>query len=161
MRPDSNMEAEMLDSRPALSEGWFNWKPIPSRVTEEDLFSLENTLGHSLPPSFKEFLRYKHFYDLHIGPVHFCAHPINSWWKEMTDMVFNGFPREYLIDRGLLPYAYYEDWGALCFDTTTKYPDGEYIISLWDQEIPFDTQPLYSNFTEFLEKVDETSESLD
>ena len=70
-------------------------------------------------------------------------------------MIFDGYPREYLIDKGYVPFADWSDWGLLCFDTNRNTNDHNYPIVLWDHEIADEVQDLYKNFYDLLVKLDE------
>lgn len=57
-------------------------------------------------------------------------------------MIFRGYPREYMIDKGYIPFADWSDWGCLCFDTNNASPDNNYEVVLWDHEMPEDVSKL-------------------
>ena len=127
---------EMREPGGDYTQEWKNWIPIESKVTDDEIADFENYLGHNLPEDYKTFLKFKHFYELNIGEAGFCAHPVYTWRKELSDMIFDGYPREYMIDKGLIPFANWSDWGHLCFDTNNASPDDNYEVVLWDHEMP-------------------------
>lgn len=131
------------------------WKPIDSTVTTEQLEELEETIRHQLPASFKDFLKYKHFIELHIGEIEFFSHPTNDWQKSILYPVFNGYPTEYLIDKGIMPFANYSDWGHVCFDLNKLNHSA---VFLWDHEWPDDLELLYGDFESMFLKLDEQLE---
>jgi hypothetical protein len=142
------IQTEMSDLNQEPEEEWRIWFPIDSKVTEEEIFDFEKTLGHKLPTDYKLFLKYKHFYELYIDQASFGEHPINSWRYSLNTMIFDGYPREFLIDKGYIPFANWSDWGLLCFDTTKNNTDN-YPIVLWDHEV-FDGFQLIANDFESL-----------
>ena len=152
--PAKLIEPEMSDPKQDTAKEWKTWFPVNSKVTDIEIHALENEIGFKLPKSYQSFLKYKHFYELTIGDVSFCAHIINSWQKSLREMIFNGYPREFLVDKGFIPFANYSDWGLLCFNTAKKDSDNEYEIILWDHERWDEVEFKYNNFTEMLIALD-------
>jgi len=150
------VESEMSDPGNDPKAEWQTWLPIKSTVTDGDIVEIETQLGHKLPPDYVAFLAHKHFYELYINEASFCRHPIRTWKKHLADMSFDGYPREYLIDRGWIPFADWSDWGHLCFDTTASTVD--YPIGLWDHEQPDILEPKHQNFFEMLLWLDKESD---
>lgn len=150
-----HIEPEMADPSQDKSEDWKTWFPISSKVTDEEIEGFEKQIGIGLPKDYKTFLKHKHFYDLYILEVSFCAHPVNIWRAKQVDKIFNGWPTEFLIDRGYLPFADWSDWGLLCFDTNDKKQDNNYPIVLWDHEIAEKVQHKFIDFYDLLVKLDE------
>jgi hypothetical protein len=72
---------------------------------------------------------------LYIGEGVMCEHPVNTWRASLSDMLYRGYPREFLIDKGLLPFAGMSDWGLLCFDINRGYLNANYPVVLWDHEV--------------------------
>ena len=149
-----HIEAEMADPDQDKSEEWRTWTPIDSKVTDKEIQDFEEQIGHRLPDTYKVFLKHKHFYDLQISEVSFCSHPVNIWRSKQVDRIFDGYPREFLINKGYLPFADWSDWGLLCFDTTRHKGDYNYPIVLWDHEIADDVKDEYDDFLSMLVKVD-------
>lgn len=145
---------EMLDQKTA-SEKLPKWLPIDSRVDQDDILKLEKRIGHQLPPSYINFLKYKHFIELYIGQVCFISHPSKGWDQCIINTIFNGYPQEYLIDKKLIPFANYNDWGLLCFDLNNCDESNEPEIALWDHEMPDDIEFMYFNFNQMLISLDE------
>lgn len=150
----TRIEPEMADKNADKKQEWNNWNPIASTVTDKDLSELEKDIRHSLPESYKSFLKFKHFYDLYIAECSFCAHPINTWKAKINEMIFDGYPSEDLIETGRIPFASWSDWGLLCFDTTTKSKNNNYPIVLWDHEVYDEFQFKYSDFESMLVELD-------
>jgi hypothetical protein len=95
----------MADPTQDINEEWRRWFPINSTVTGGEIAAIEIQLGHKLPSEYVLFLKYKHFYKLNISEASFCKHPVNTWITEFNKMIYSGYPKEYLIDRGLIPFA--------------------------------------------------------
>jgi hypothetical protein len=144
------IQPEMADSTQNPQEEWRVWFPIASQVTNEEIADHEEYIGYTYPDSYKAFLKHKHFYDLQIAEVGFCRHPVHVWRGELSGMIYEGYPREFLIDRGLIPFASYSDWGMVCFDTSKRLENGEYLIILWDHERAYESEPLHNSFLELL-----------
>src|SRR5689334_12166952 len=121
---------EMRGSGKGLSPDWNEWLPVKSHVTSVQLNELERTIGYSLPASYRQFLQYKHFYELMIDEVNFCRHSSDKWQEDILELVFNSYPRELVIDQGAIPFAVFSDWGLLCFDTKAPSTNNDYIIVL-------------------------------
>ena len=152
------IETEMSDPNQDKKEEWRIWFPIDSKVTDDEIKELEGRLGHVLPEDYKTFLKHKHFYNLRISEVSLCSHPVNTWRAKLIEMVFNGSPTEYLIEKGYIPFATWSDWGELCFDTNRNQENNDYPIVLWDHEIEDEVQDKYKNFYDLIIKIDEEEE---
>ena len=149
---------EMTDGLGPDEEGWATWYPIDSTITDEDIKELELIIGHNLPASYKVFLKHKHFYEMHIDEAEFGGYEIREWKANFTKTIYNGWPRQLLIDKRYIPLATWSDWGALCFDTNVRVEDGEYPVVLWDHEASDEYTPLSDNFQEALIKLDRLHE---
>ena len=148
------IETEMADSNQDKNEEWRIWNPIPSKATDKEISEFEDYIGYKLPDSYNRFLKYKHFYELMISECSFCSHPVNVWRAALTKMIFEGYPREFLIDTGRIPFADWSDWGLLCFDTTIKVQNNDYPIVLWDHEICDEFEIKYKSFEEMIFQLD-------
>lgn len=151
------IENDMADPAQEPGEEWRIWHPIPSRVTDDELRAFEEQIGHGLPQDFKLFLRHKHFYELNISAATFTAHPVNRWRYFQSEMMFNGYPREYLADKGLLAFASWSDWGLLCFDTNRNDGQSNYPVVQWDHELPHRFQNFAPDFYQALLQLDEAA----
>ena len=69
-------------------------------------------------------------------------------------MIFDGWPKDWLLDKGRLPFANWEDWGLLCFDVSKGLVDGEYPVILWDHDRPEEVKPMSDNFKSLLQFLD-------
>jgi hypothetical protein len=118
------------------SDDWTVWEPIGSTVADAQIEDLEGSFGVPFSPQYIGFLKHKHFIELTIGEVSLFAHPSEGWMASLRRQVLDGWPREYLLDVGLLPFADFSDWGLLCFGTLERTASGEYPVYLWDHDRP-------------------------
>ncbi|MFT3679915.1 MAG: SMI1/KNR4 family protein [Ferruginibacter sp.] len=154
------IEFEMTNPVEAVDhEGWQKWYPVDSTVTDTEIEELESQLNARLPVSYKLFLKHKHFYDLYISEARFSGHEIRNWKQHRVDMIFNGYPAEFLIDRGYIPFADWSDWGLLCFDTNQPAAENDYPIILWDHEYWDQYEPFSDNFQSLLVKLNAESDN--
>lgn len=140
------IETEMSDPSQDKKEEWRTWFPVDSKVKDYEIEEIEERIGYTLPDDYKIFLKHKHFYELHISEVSFCSHPVNTWRAKLTEMIYEGYPPEYLIEKGYIPFADWSDWGLLCFDTNKNQSEKNYPIVLWDHELVDEVQYKYKDF---------------
>lgn len=153
------IESEMtITNESADKEAWNKWYPIKSIVNDSELEVLETQLNFKLPKSYKAFLKHKHFYELYISEARFSGQEIRNWRRHLIDMAFDGYPREFLIDKGYIPFADWSDWGLLCFDANKQAKDNEYPIVLWDHERWDEFEDYSENFENLISKLDKLSE---
>jgi hypothetical protein len=150
----TDIEPEMLTSTHENGDAKKFWLPIPSKVTDEEILAFEARLGHKLPTDYIAFLKYKHFYELSISEASFCAHPVNTWQASLSRMIFEGHSRKYLLDRALIPFANWSDWGLLCFDVNRNFFTARYPIVLWDHETPDWHEDFCISFRSLIKKLD-------
>lgn len=148
------IELEMTDPNQNKNEEWEIWFPVASKVKDDEIKELENQLGCKYPDDYRMFLKHKHFYELYISEASFYEHPINSWKKSLTETIFREELKNDLLAKGFIPFANWEDWGLLCFDTNRNRKDCNYPIVLWDHEWPDKFENKYSNFYDFIVKND-------
>ena len=149
----------MADPSQDESDDWRIWHPIPSTVSDDEIQEVEKELGHKLPQAYKRFLQHRHFYELKIGSCLFFGHPSDAWKDSLYKNIFDGYPRDLLIDVGRIPFANWEDWGLLCFDTTLAAENNNYPIVLWDHgmwndEIHNQFDFVYDDFESMLVELD-------
>ncbi|WP_276483444.1 SMI1/KNR4 family protein [Paraflavitalea pollutisoli] len=149
-----NVESLMVDPNQDKNDEWQSWLPVESTVVDEEVVEFEGRLGYKLPSAYVAFLKHKHFYELHISSASFCAHPSDSWRARLTEMVFDGYPREFLIDKGYIPFADWSDWGLLCFDANKHVLDFNYPIVLWDHERANEVEPHAQDFFDLIFALD-------
>jgi len=72
------------------SEGWIPWKPIPSKISMDDVKKIEKEIGRSLPYLYKYMLCYKSYLELDFDSVRFSSLPsdegINVVRKWLIDL---------------------------------------------------------------------------
>jgi hypothetical protein len=138
---------------PTDNEGWTTWYAIDSQVTDAEIRDFEEQIGHKFPADYKRFLKHKHFYELNISEATF-THPVNTWRRAHVGLIYEGYPREFLIDKGYLPIAGWSDWGVLCFDTNSGNREHNYPVVLWDHEMAHTVTPAYNSFTDLMRGLD-------
>lgn len=149
-----DIPSNMIDETKPEKEGMLAWKAIDSSVTDSDIKYVENKIGHKYPESYKYYLKYKHFYELaNLSSVWFFKHPSDKWKEELLKHVFEGWPKEDILDRGLIPFADYEDWGLVCFNTNKIDSEGEYEICIWDHEQSDCEEHLASSFLDMIREI--------
>ena len=126
--------------------------PLKSYVTDSEIEALEIKLGATLPSSFKALLKHKHYIELHFGDISLISHVPQNWNRAILQAVFDGWPKEHLIEKGYLPFAEYSDWGLLCFDLNKEEGNGEYPVILWDHETTEKYKPFASDLESALLK---------
>lgn len=126
----------MKDPDTESSDGWTKWLPVKSNITDDELKNLEARIGYILPPSYKSFLQYKHFYELLIDEAGFFRHPVDDWRDSLASKMTHDPLQEYLLNKGYIPFADWSDWGLLCFDTNSSEGGVNYPVMLWDHESP-------------------------
>ena len=142
-----DIEEEML-APDQPDEEWKFWLPVKSTVTDAELQELEEETGFVFPEDFKTFLKHKHFYELQISEVSFCPHPVNTWRASLREMMFDTYPGEFFLDKGYVPFAFYSDWGMLCFDTHNHNA-----VVRWDHEDTGTFEYQYRGFCEMLTDI--------
>ena len=118
-----------------VQDDWKYWRAIESTVTDQDIKDLEHLLGVRLSQQYQELLRHKHFIELQIGEVSIFSHPVGTWKSRLTKAI-GEYPKEFLLEKGCIPFADYSDWGLLCFRVKERNADGEYAVYRWDHERP-------------------------
>src|SRR5690242_6288096 len=117
MRWPGKLPDLMRDSSITPSNDWVGWRPIPSTVTDADLDALERETGLAFPPLYRDLLQYRHFVDLTEVGVPFERHLCHDWQETLRKAYFRSWPRERVLDAGLLPFgdASFMDAGPVCF----------------------------------------------
>jgi hypothetical protein len=152
--PIKSIQPEMSAPSEDPTVEWKTWLPIDSKVTDAELDEIETAIGYKLSDSYRKFLKHKHFYNLHIGEASFCRHAVNEWRSSQMANIFDSWPREFLIDKGYLPFADWSDWGMLCFDTSQRNNNNEYPIVQWDHERFDEFTPFATDFISLIHSLD-------
>lgn len=136
MRWPGKLPEEMLDPSIPPSNDWIGWKPIQSTVSDADLDALEGETRLKFPPVYRDFLKYLHFVELDSVGFTFERHLSLDWKETLRKTYFNGWPRERILDVGLIPFGEESqmDAGPTCFDTRHRLPDGDCPVVFWDHE---------------------------
>ena len=136
MRSPGKLPEAMRDDSIPPSKDWFGWKAIPSTVTSADLDALEEETGLAFPPLYRDFLRYRHFVELTATGVSFERHLGHDWRETLRKAYFRSWPRECILDVGLLPIGSesFMDAGPVCFDTRHRMADEDCPVVFWDHE---------------------------
>jgi len=156
MRRPGKVPDAMRDDSIRPSNDWVGWKAIPSTVTDAELNDLERETGLPYPPLYRDFLRYRHFVDLTEVGVRFEPHLTGDWAKALRKSYFHSWPRERILDAGLLPFGSEAlmDAGPVCFDTKRHNAAGDFPVVFWDHEwvgTEKEVQPLFSSCAKMFE----------
>ena len=156
MRWPGTIPDAMRDGSIPPSNDWIGWRPIPSTVTDQHLDALVKETGLRYPPLYREFLQYKHFVHLTETGVRFERHLIGAWRETLREAYFHSWPRERILDRGLLSFGSDSlmDAGAVCFDTRTPAPGDDWPVVIWDHEwvdTEREVRPMFSNCSRMFE----------
>jgi len=132
--PVLNMPNGMFDSTIESEDDWKGWKPIASVFNDLDLNKLEKMIGIELPLSYRHFLKYKHFYELRIPDfaINFPSHLPDENLDGFKEWFFEFYEPEFLIEKGLILFARFHDYGLLCFDSNIKNENNEYPVVFID-----------------------------
>jgi hypothetical protein len=106
LSPNAAMPVEMRSEAGGGDGDWIPWKPIPSTVTKRDLQELESSIGLRYPDLYKEFLRYKHFYEFWSEQeINFFRHGIYEWKDNLLKRYFASWDPTKLIEQGYIYFA--------------------------------------------------------
>jgi len=127
MRWPGKLPEPMRDASIPSSKDWVGWKPISSTVTDADLDALERETGLAFPPLYRDFLQDRHFVSLTETGVRFERHLCHDWRETLRKAYFRSWPREQILDVGLLPFGdeALMDAGPVCFDTRYRIAYGD------------------------------------
>ena len=126
----------MRDSSITPSNDWIGWRPIPSSITDGELDTLEQETGLAFPLLYRDLLQYCHFVSLTEIGVRFEPHLCHNWRETLCRAYFRSWPRERVLDVGLLPFGSEAlmDAGPVCFDVRQLLADGDCPVVFWDHE---------------------------
>lgn len=140
--PHANMPPEMIDRNVIKKSDRISWKPLPSKVTDQDIFELESLINLKYPKLYVDFLKYKHFYELeNVAEITFFRHCIRDWKSNLQEYYFEYWEPQEIIEKGFIPFADYSDWGVVCFDTN-RMKDNDCPIVMFDHETLYD-EPVF------------------
>lgn len=156
MMTPAEVPKEMRDDSIEKMDDWIGWKPIASIIEDSDINRIEKIIDYPLPLSYREFLKYKHFYQL-IIPDRGVNLPGILPDKELTflkELVFEMGEPDLILGQGYIYFADFEDYGLLCFNANIKAKNNEYPVVFIDHE-DFDDIHLYANNFKELLNADE------
>src|ERR1017187_2462819 len=136
MRWPGKLPDSMRDTSIPASKDWIGWKPVTSTATDAELDALEKETKLPFPPAYRDFLRYLHFVGLTETGIRFETHLCSEWREKLRRAYFQSWPRERILDIGLLPFGDESqmDAGPVCFDTRSRLQDGDCPVVFWDHE---------------------------
>ena len=152
---DEITDTRLIDSEKTKKDGLIAWRPIDSLISDNEILEVESELKFPLPASFKWYLKYKNFHELDVLSNVLLFRPLipEIWKKKILDSTFNGYPKEFIYDKGLIPFADFSDWGLTCFNTNKSSGGNEYEIVIWDHERPTETEYKADNFEKMLKDI--------
>ena len=153
MMVPGDIPTEMLEETIEPMDDWRGWRPIDSVITDGDIQRFEEEIGLGLPLSYKEYLKYKHFFGLRIPDlaVNLFKHPPDKDLKELKNHVFDSYDPELVIGRQYIYIADFHDYGLLCFDANETAKDNEYRVVYMDHENLEDIHVYADNFRDLME----------
>ena len=111
------------------NEEWKAWKLIPSVVTDQDVESLEQSIGVKLPKCLNAFLTvYHHYFDDSVGenPISAPFRAIRNAWNPL------------LVKHGYLPFAWDGDGFYIrCMDLANMPDEEQCGVCQIDHEVLF------------------------
>jgi hypothetical protein len=143
----------MADSHPCpyADDGYENWVPIASTVTNQQLDDLEAAIHYSLPADYRHFLQHKHFYSLLLGDAEFFPHPVDEWQQVLRHEMLSNWPDA--LRTGCIPFANYGGAGdVLCFCAGPNQAATDYPVVFYDHENGR-AQPFSSSFAALLPQL--------
>ncbi|MGU3374850.1 SMI1/KNR4 family protein [Chryseobacterium sp. M5A1_1a] len=125
------------------------WKAVDANITDHDIEKLESDLKITFPDSYKEYIKYKHFYTIFLdNDIRLYPKPLGSWDKILKEN--NESMREILLDQRHLGIGNFSDYGEVCFDFNES-TDNPPIVMI-DYETG-EAERLAENFTALLETI--------
>ena len=153
MMVPGDIPSEMLDETIEPMDDWRGWRPVDSIVIDTDIEKFEKQIGIRLPTSYREYLKYKHFYNLRIPDtaVNLFSHPPDKELTNLRTHIFNYHEPELIIGRRYIYIADFHDYGLLCFDANIEIADNEFKVVYIDHENLEDIHIYANNFRDLLE----------
>lgn len=157
MMTPAEIPEEMQDNSIKKSDDWGGWRPIKSQIQDTEIGQLESEIGFPLPHSYREFLKFKHFFSLVIPDraVVFSGVLPNERLSFLKENIFEMMIPEEIIGRGYIYFADFEDYGLLCFNANEKVENNEYPVVFMDHENLEEVHLYANNFRELMEADEE------
>jgi hypothetical protein len=153
MMMPGDIPKEMLDDTIPALDDWKGWRAIDSIIDDSDIIKLEKKIGITLPTSYREYLKYKHFYRLRLPDiaVNLFPHPPDKNLTTLQTHIFEYHEPELVIGRKYIYIADFHDYGLLCFDANAKATDTEFKVVYIDHENLGDIHIYADNFQDLLQ----------
>ncbi|WP_264530655.1 SMI1/KNR4 family protein [Flavobacterium sp. N502540] len=130
------------------------WKATNSSVTDSQIIEIEEYFNLTFPNSYKEYLKYKHFYTIFLNSdIRLFSKPTDKWKEILVEA--NEEMREVLLDKGYFAIGYYSDYGAVCFDFRNNKEEASIVFITYED---LQIELLSENFTHLLEQALELKE---
>jgi len=133
------------------SENDVFWKPVENSISEEDINDLEKQLNITIPVSYKNYLKYKHYYEIFWDTnVFLYAKPKNGWKQILIDN--NQNTEKIILEKGYFAIGRYSDYGEIALKLGNNETE-ELEIVMFDCKTGKVGEKLAENFTCFLEQI--------
>lgn len=149
---------EMYDESKSPNNDWKGWKPITSIIQNEHIDKFEERIGFPFPESYRHYLKYKHFFSLHLQNklIRLPSHLPDVELSELSRMTFDLWDPDQVIGKGYIYFADYEDYGLLCFDANCNREGNEFPIIYLDHEtLEYEGYYRYESFEDLLKSKNE------
>ena len=133
-----------------VDDDYSKWLAISSTVSKKDIVELENYWKHPVPPSFEQFLSYRHYLELELGinGVRFFPNKPQTMTADFKEETISTNPD--LISRNYLPFAIMGDYEILCFNANKKSVNSELPIVSFDLEEDFENPHFFADSFEVM-----------
>jgi SMI1-KNR4 cell-wall len=149
---EEEIPIEMVDTSIESDGEYIGWKAIPSTITDSAINELEERIRFKLPDSYKGFLKYKHFAELHLEDtaIQLAKNLPKSCLEKLIEMNFETLETEYIIEQGYFYFADFQDYGLLAFNFNKPKENNEYEIVFIHHEDLENKHFYANNFDELL-----------
>lgn len=114
-----------------INEDSKSWKPCEANISGEEIEELEKYFGINLPEDYKEYLKYKHFYEIYWNlDIKLYPKPKDTW-NDILKRVNEKF-KDYILDNGLFSIGQWSDYGNIAVNLSNfnivfvDYETGDY-----------------------------------
>lgn len=108
-----------------------SWKPIEANIYDGEIEELEKYFAIKLPEDYKEYLKYKYFYEIYWNlDIKLYPKPKNTW-SDILKKINEKF-KEYILDNGLFSIGQWSDYGNISINLSNfnivfvDYETGDY-----------------------------------
>lgn len=131
------------------------WQAVESTVTDADIAAIEERYNINLPDSYKEYLKYKHFYTIFFNPdIKLYPNPVEKWRDILCEN--NDEMRDELLEQGYFAIGEYSDYGVICFALKDDNSDCPVVMIDHSYGVPDEDEEeneLGENFIDFLDNI--------